>query len=175
MAAGRPTLIFNFLPLRNGLGQKNQRNAAQRNRISQLDGAGSCHSFAIDLCAALGAQIIEHPLIVLATADSGVLTGNAGIIELYICSLSPADDILPMGEGNRGSVGQAQLPPNLRRMGHGQQGTDSSGQNKNSQHREQKTDHSRIPGACQRIGCKQRCDAVQLCLQESFDVVRLLF
>ena len=173
----RPALFLQFFPFRHGLGQKQQRHAAQGDGVPQLHRGRVRYLLAVDGSAALGTQVIYRPLSILSPAQRRVLAGDAGVIQKYVRGLSPSDDIFPVGQLQRRAVGQAQLAPDLRRMGHLQQRPKRPEQNEKRHHREQKTDECRIPAAHQRMGRQKRGDTAQQRLQrrrQALHIIRLL-
>ena len=149
--AFRLPLLFQFLPLPNGLGQKHQRHAAQRNGVPQLHRSSVRNGPAIDRRTALGAEVVERPAPVIPPAQGCVLPGDAGVVQQHIGGFAPAENIFPMGQGDAAAIGQAQLRPDLRRMGKAQQRADGPDQDQRRQDGKQQPCNGRIPFRYQRV------------------------
>ena len=131
----RPALFVQLLPLRHRLGKEHEGHAPQGDGIPQLYRGSSFHGFSIHSGAAFGAQVVNSPLLILAPAQCGVLAGDAGIVQPHIRRGAAADNIFPVGQQNRRAVGQAQLAPDLRRVGNAHQRPDGPVQDKKGQYR----------------------------------------
>ena len=174
----RPALLLQRLPFRYGLGQKHQGYAAQGDGIPHLHRGGALHRLPVDQGAALGAQVVDRPLPFLAPAQGRMLAGDAGIVQKHIAVLPPADDVLPVGQEHRCTVGQAQLAPGLRGVGDLQKRAHCPEQDQDGQYRKDKADERRVPR--HRYGvCREKArHGIQCRLERRhhlFHDIRLLF
>ena len=81
-----------------------------------------------------------------------MLPGDAGIVQNRIGGFTPPQNIFPVGQGDTAAPRQAQLGPDLRRVGDPQQGPDGPHQNQRRKHRKQQPCNGRVPAGNQRMG-----------------------
>ena len=94
-----------------------------------------------------------------------MLPGDAGIVQIDVRRLAPAQDVLPVGQGQGRAVWQAQLAPVLRRVGNPQQRADRPVQDQHGQSRKQKAHKGHIPLPRQRMCRQQGRQVIQQPLQ----------
>ena len=133
-------------------GQQHGLHPAQAQNVSVGHRGAALHRRAVDGDAAGGAQVVDRPGVVLAADQGGVLAGDHRIIQHHVAGAAPAQDVFPVGQGLPRPVGQGQVGPHLRQMGHRQQGTDGADKDQQSQYREHKAYDGRKPAAQLRVG-----------------------
>ena len=90
-----------------------------------------------------------------------MLPGHGGVAQHHIGGWRSAQDVLPVGQGLAGPVGQGEIGPHLGHMGHRQQGPDGTDENQQGQHWKHKAHNGGIPGPQLRIGGQQGGQLIQ--------------
>ena len=72
------------------------------------------HRASVDLHTAFGIRIGNGPAAVIIPGQNRMVPGHCGQIQMHIAGLASSNDIFPMGQGEAGSVLQAQPCPDLR-------------------------------------------------------------
>ena len=80
-----------------------------------------------------------------------MLPGDAGIVQIDVRRLAPAQDVLPVGQGLGCPVGQGQVGPHLRLGGGLHQGADDPHQHQNGQNGKEKPEDQGVPGVKVRV------------------------
>ena len=147
-------------------GEEHGLHAAQAEYVPQGDGgAAGLHRGPVDSGAAFGVQIVHRPPVVRGADEGGVLPGDHGVVEQHIGGGAAAQDILPVGQGLRGPVGQGEAGPYFR-LGRGlDQAADDPHQHQNGQNRKKKAKDQRVPGEQDRVCLRQLPQSVQAGLE----------
>ena len=166
MAAGPLRTAFGLLglPLRHGLGQKDQRHAPQGDGVPQLHGGRGLHPLSVHLGAALGAQVVQGPLLALAPAEGRVLAGDAGIVQIDVRGLAAAQDILPSGSGAARCRWAGSAGPSSPACGGSAAGTDRPVQDQNGQRRNRNRTKAIYHSPARGYAASSPVRAVQQCL-----------
>ena len=148
--------------------EKHGLHAPQAEHIPQGDvcAAGS-HRSSVDSGAAFRVQVVHGPPVIRSANEGGVLPGDHRVVEQHIGGGASAQNILPVGQGLRGPVGQREVGPYLR-LGRGlDQTADDPRQHQDSQNRKKKAKDQRVPGEQDRVCLRQLPQGVQACLEGS--------
>ena len=122
-----------------GDGLQGHLQTVERNHIPRLQGAQG-RILAVDLDAALGADVADGPAAVIVSGEDRVAPGNGGQVNDNVAALVPANDILPVGNGQLIAIGQTQPGPDLRLLPEGKQALGAAQKQEGCQYR-QKNPH----------------------------------
>ena len=134
-----------FPPSLPGQGEEEQVHAPHGEGVPHPDGGALGDLDAVDLGAALRAQVRDPPGTGLVPEKGGVLAGDGGKIEADICGGGAAQDIFPVVDGEGAAAGQAELSPLLRGVGDSQQAADGPHQHQQGEDGEEEADQGGVP------------------------------
>lgn len=134
-----------LFPLLPGQGEEEQVHAPHGEGVPHPDGGALGDLDAVDLGAALRAQVRDPPGTGLVPEKGGVLAGDGGKIEADICGGGAAQDIFPVVDGEGAAAGQAELSPLLRGVGDPQQAADGPHQHQQGEDGEEEADQGGVP------------------------------
>ena len=129
---GAKLRLAHLLPGGNGL--KLHFHAANGDPVPGFQGT-DLNGAVIDEGSRFGAHIQQRPAAVVIAGQHRVVPGNRGKIDGHVTAFAPADDVLPVGNGDLGAVGQIQPCPDFRLPPEGQQRVDAPKQQQKHQHR----------------------------------------
>ena len=89
-----------------GQGEEHGLHAPQAQHVAVLHRGLPLHRPAVHRHAALGAQIVSRPGVVLPADQGGVLPGDHRVVEGHVAALPPAQDVLPVGQGLLSPLGR---------------------------------------------------------------------
>ena len=125
--------------------EEEQVHAPHGEGVPHPDGGALGDLDAVDLGAALRAQVRDPPGTGLVPEKGGVLAGDGGKIEADICGGGAAQDIFPVVDGEGAAAGQAELSPLLRGVGDPQQAADGPHQHQQGEDGEEEADQGGVP------------------------------
>ena len=154
-----------------GDGKEHGFHASQAEYVTQGDGgAAGLHRGPVDSGAAFGVQVVHRPPVVRGADEGSVLPGDHRIVEQHVGSGAAAQNILPVGQGLRGPVGQGEIGPYLRLRGGLDQAADDPHQHQNGQNGKKKAKDQGVPGEGDRVCLRQLPQGVQAGLEGSGQV-----
>ena len=79
--------------------------------------------------------VLHRPAAVVVPGQDRMVPGHGGKVDGHVAGFAPADDVLPMGDGDLTAVGHVQPRPDLRLPPEGQQGQDAAQKQYGAEHR----------------------------------------